>query len=225
MNPSLVVGSASWTASALKPGRYQFFVSDQGSLQDMSKPSSLACSGLKATIRTKAGSFSFEPPAKAGAIWYVCDIIGEDGSVVPANSTLPWKTLVFGYVKDAVAGRPIEGASIVLKAKVDGTLRRATSNAEGKYLVLADFGAWAVGIDKEGYIGWKDEVSFFQAEYPIRADAHLCPPLADKQYRFVLSSGASPPDLDAHAIGPDGATGRLQVLDQYGFERDPSKVR
>jgi hypothetical protein len=211
VSPSLIGGSASWTANALKPGRYQLFVSDQASLQDMSKPSSLARAGLNVTVRTQAGSASFEPPEKSGAIWHVCDILGEDGSIVSDNSILPWKTLVFGYARDAVTGKPIEGASITLKAKVDGTEKRTATNAEGKYIALADFGAWTISIAKDGYIGWKEDVSFIEAEYPIRADAYLSPPLADKQYRFVLSWGASPPDLDAHVIGPSPSGGDFHI--------------
>jgi hypothetical protein len=211
VSPSLIGGSASWTAEALKPGRYQFFVSDQGSLQDLSKPSSLARAGLRVNVRTKAGSMSFEPPARSGAIWYVFDILGEDGSILPSNTILPWKTLVFGYAKDAVTGKPIEGASITLKKKVDGTEKRTSTNAEGKYIAMADFGAWSMNIEKEGYIGWKEDFAFIEAEYPIRADAHLSPPMNDKQYRFVLSWGASPPDLDAHAIGPTPSGGEFHI--------------
>jgi hypothetical protein len=199
---ALVGGTASWSGSSLAPGRYQFFVSDQASLQDMSTPSSLSRAGLKVTVRTKAGSQSFEPPAKAGAIWHVFDVLGEDGTIVPANAMLPWKTLVYGYVKDAVTGAPVEGARVELASKGDLSVRTASTNAEGKYVVMADFGSWKLSIVKEGYIGWKDEVDFIKAEYPAREDAHLSPPLADKQLRFVLSWGASPPDLDAHVIGP-----------------------
>lgn len=211
VSPSLLGGNALWTAQAIRPGLYGFYVSDLGSFEGLAAPGSLARAGLKVHVRTAAGTFSFEPPDRVGAIWHVFDLIGEDGTVIPDNSVLPTKTLVYGIVSDAVTGEPVEGASVALRKKVDGTLKTALTRADGKYMIQADFGAWTLTVDKSGSIGWKDEVLFFGAEYPVRADAHISTILTDKQYRFILSWGSVPPDLDAHVVGPTPAGGQFHI--------------
>jgi hypothetical protein len=211
VSPSLIGGNAIWTAQAIRPGLYGFYVSDLGSLEGLSEPGSLARAGLRVQVRTAAGSWSFEPPDRIGAIWHVFDLIGEDGAVIPDNSVLPTKALVYGIVSDAVTGNPVEGASVTLRKKVDGMMKTALTRADGKYMIQADFGAWALAVDKQDMIGWKDEILFMGAEYPVRADAHLSSIMTDKQYRFILSWGSSPPDLDAHVIGPTPSGGRFHI--------------
>lgn len=211
VSTSLVGGAAIWSASAVRPGLYGFFVSDQAFLEGLSEPGSLARAGLKVQVRTAAGIWTFEPPERVGAIWHVFDLIGEDGSVIPGGSVLPTRHAVYGIVSDAVTGDPVEGASIVLRNKIDGSTKTTLTRADGKYMITADFGAWSISVDKPGAIGWKGEIAFIGAEYPIRADAHLSTILTDKQYRCVLSWGAAPPDLDLHVVGPTPSGGEFHI--------------
>lgn len=211
VSASLVGGTAIWSASAVRPGLYGFFVSDQAFLEGLSEPGSLARAGLKVQVRTAAGIWTFEPPERIGAIWHVFDLIGEDGSVIPGGSVLPTKHVVYGIVTDAVTGDPVEGASIILRKKVDGSTLTARTRADGKYMISAGFGAWSIAVDKPGAIGWNDEIAFIGAEYPIRVDAHLSTILTDKQYRCVLSWGATPLDLDLHVVGPTPSGGEFHI--------------
>ncbi len=211
VSPSLIGGMAVWSAPSIRPGLYGFFVSDQGSLDGLTAPGSLARAKLKVQVRTAAGSWTFEPPDRVGAIWHVFDLIGEDGTVVADGTVLPSKLMVFGIVSDSVTGDPVAGATVTIRKKVDGTTMTASTRPDGKYVIPADFGAWSIAVDKPGSIGWKDEIAFIGAEYPVRADAHITTILTDKQYRFVLSWGAAPRDLDAHIVGPTPAGGEFHI--------------
>jgi len=182
-----------------------------GSIQELMKPVDFSTDGLHVRIRTAAGTKVIEGPGKLGAIWHVCDIDGTTGEIIISSDVLPAKTMVYGFVQDAVTGSGVPGAEVALKQKATGQLLRATTNADGKFLVKADFGAWSISVQQDDYIDWNDTLAFIKSEYPIRIDAHVSPLMTDAQYRFVLSWGASPPDLDAHLVGPTPSSGEFHI--------------
>jgi uncharacterized protein YfaP (DUF2135 family) len=208
---ALIGGSAIWTASTLKQGWYQFYVTSLGSVQGLMKPVDFSVDGLRVRIRTAAGTQVIEGPRKLGAIWHVCDVDGTTGEIVVSGDVLPAKTVVYGFVQDAVTGNGVPAAEVSLKHKATGQILRRTTNADGKFLVPADFGSWNISVQHDAYIDWNDTLAFIKSEYPIRIDAHMSPLMTDAQYRFVLSWGASPPDLDAHVVGPTPAGGEFHI--------------
>lgn len=208
---ALTGGTAVWSADRLRPGWYQFYVTVQGSTSGMLEPADFGSDGLRVRVRTAAGMQVFDAPAKTGAIWHVCDIDGASGEVVPSGDVLPAKTVVYGYVSDATTGAGVGGADIALKHRASGQLVNATTNADGKFLAPADFGEWSIGVRHGAYIDWNDTLAFIKSEYPVRIDAHLSPVMTKAKYRFVLSWGKSPRDLDAHILGPTPQGGEFHI--------------
>jgi len=211
VSPALAGGQAAWTATRLSPGRYGFFVTDLASAQGMTDPGTFARSGLTVRVRTKAGMQVFSPPDKPGLIWHVCDIYGETGEIVPVDMVYPWKTVVYGYVRDALTGKGLAGVNVRMVKKGDGRVVDQVTNAAGQYVMTADFGAWDLEYAYKDYIAWNDSVAFIKSEYPIRVDVVLSPPTTDTQFRFVLSWGAKPADLDANALGPTPGGGAFHI--------------
>jgi hypothetical protein len=131
------------------------------------------------------------------------------------------KTMVYGIARDAVTGDPLQGIAIRMKDIFGGPELAATSDARGRYLIEADFGTWTLSASGAGLIAWQDKVAFINSDYPVRRDIHLTSPLRLSQYRFVLSWGASPEDLDLHVAGPtpDGAEFHISYRAMRSYAR------
>ena len=108
---------------------------------------------------------------------------------------------VSGYVKDAVTGRAISGASVSVDNK------EATSNQNGVYNVEGvKIGATvSISASASGYIDSpdRDVVVNGNVAAGTSADINLSPVLKDGSVRFVLTWGAYPSDLDSYLIAPN----------------------
>jgi uncharacterized protein YfaP (DUF2135 family)/uncharacterized protein YjdB len=148
-----------------------------------------------------------------------------DGAVPPPTTTLPTVYLVptgassgtlTGTVRDATTNAVISGATVEVRAggyNVTGTpLATVTSSATGGYSVpTLAAGTYTVRATKEGFSDGSvlATVSAATQTAPV---LFLSPVGTNVAWRFVLSWGASPRDLDSHLTGPvPGATNRFHV--------------
>ncbi|MBD3332657.1 hypothetical protein GF356_07390 [candidate division GN15 bacterium] len=106
---------------------------------------------------------------------------------------------ISGTVTDAATGDPISGAQITLAGPAAGG---ASSNANGEYSFsgLPD-GDYTITVSKSGYIQVTKQVAIDGGAAEV--NLVISEVLSDAQYRFVLSWGSLPTDLDAHAWNGD----------------------
>lgn len=64
-----------------------------------------------------------------------------------------------------------------------------------------------VAITGKNRVSIAENVSYLKEDFPRRIDGELTEFLGKAQYRFVLSWGSTPKDLDSHLMGPDPGTG------------------
>lgn len=148
-----------------------------------------------------------------------------DGAVPPPTTTLPTVYLVptgassgtlTGTVRDATTNAVISGATVELRSggyNVTGApLATATSSATGSYSFPALVaGTYTVRASKAGFSEGSvlATVAAATQQAPV---LFLSPVGTNIAWRFVLSWGASPRDLDSHLTGPvPSATNRFHV--------------
>lgn len=208
---SLLGGQVRWQIRASVPGRYSFYVSDPEVLGGSAAPRKFAGSGLAVELKTPQGSFTFTPPDRPAGLWHVFDYYGGDGSIRKIDAVYPFSGFVYGFVSDSSTGEPIKDAVVELKSVVEGESRAVQTDGGGRYLFPAGFGGWNLNVKKPGFIVFKEEVFIPLAEYPVRVDAHLSSIMRESQYRFVVSWGRTPADLDAHVSGPTPGGGEFHI--------------
>lgn len=106
------------------------------------------------------------------------------------------------FVQDGI----ISGAKIVFRAGGDvqtgEIVAETTSDAQGHFSVNLSAGTYTAEASKEGYItAYKNCVSQV-AE--VEQNITLTPVLGEGEWRFVLTWGEHPYDLDSHLTGPNG---------------------
>merc|ERR1711907_26741 len=109
------------------------------------------------------------------------------------------KIAIWGYVRNAVNGRGVGGASISLAGG------RGRSQRGGKYFVLAPAGRKVARLSRGGFVAGPARFSARGrgARRPYyRQDLVMSPRLRGGQMRFVLTWGNHPRDLDSHLITP-----------------------
>jgi hypothetical protein len=103
---------------------------------------------------------------------------------------------LFGYVLHALTGSPIEGATV----SADGS---STTTDETGYYLIEDVEPGDVTIQAS----FDDFVTVWEDVYvhggeSLRQDCVLLPTTAGEEYRFVLTWGSDPADLDSHIWVP-----------------------
>eukprot|EP00033_Pygsuia_biforma_P000166 GCRY01000213.1.p1 GENE.GCRY01000213.1~~GCRY01000213.1.p1 ORF type:complete len:422 (-),score=101.30 GCRY01000213.1:293-1507(-) len=124
-----------------------------------------------------------------------------DYAALGCPSPIPPKTWTLsGYVLDATNGHAVSGAKVSL---VDGTT--VTTNSDGVYTFQSVVnGTYVVLANSDGYFTNNKTLDVFTDLMPGSQSTILLSPKLEKgQYRFVLSWGASPLDLDSHMVDPN----------------------
>jgi hypothetical protein len=103
---------------------------------------------------------------------------------------------VYGYVLHALTGSPLVGATVT----VEGVL--TTTDDQGYYFV-DDVGPGDVTVQASftDFVTLSEDVPVGEGE-SVRKDCVLIPTTAGGEYRFVLTWGANPSDLDSHLWVP-----------------------
>jgi hypothetical protein len=148
--------------------------------------------------------------------------VTSDGQIPPL--TLQGEAQVRGEVVDAVTGQPIEGADIYFSFGTNTDPEEADlatqSEAGGAYqLVNVPVGTFLCVIRADGFADTIVEDVVFGAGDNRLNPAPLTETLDPGQFRFVLSWGESPFDLDSHLTGPALDGNRFHV---YFANREPT---
>ncbi len=122
---------------------------------------------------------------------------------------LPAGTVTGTVVDSTSSGNPLEG----VKVTVLQTLYSATTDSSGKFEIKAPEGSATLHFEKSGY-SFVDIVVEVTRDVTVVAleDIVAYPPLTTGQYRFVLTWGASPYDLDSHLFMPVSGGGTDEIF-------------
>lgn len=130
---------------------------------------------------------------------------------------LPTGTVTGTVVDSTSAGSPLEGVRVTVLRTVYST----TTDNLGKFEIKAPVGTATLRFEKSGY-SFVDIVVQVTRDVTVVAleDIVAYPPLTAGQYRFVLTWGASPSDLDSHLFMPlsGGGTDEVYYGDQDAFD-------
>jgi len=148
--------------------------------------------------------------------------VTSDRQILPL--TLEGEAQVRGEVVDAVTGQPIEGADIYFSFGSNTDPEEADlatqSDANGAYqLVNVPVGTFLCVIRADGFADSIVEDVIFGAGDNRLNPAPITEALEPGQFRFVLSWGENPPDLDSHLTGPASDGNRFHV---YFANREPT---
>ncbi|MEA3297579.1 MAG: carboxypeptidase regulatory-like domain-containing protein, partial [candidate division Zixibacteria bacterium] len=128
-----------------------------------------------------------------------CFTSGDDNNITnPPTQPETGLTTLTGTITDAVTGDPIAGATITLTGSDTVT---TTTNDSGEYTFSSlTTGEYQISISIDGYITTTSDVTVNETEIPVNITDNLVisEELSEDVFRFVLSWGESPSDLDAH---------------------------
>ena len=126
-----------------------------------------------------------------------------------------------GTITDAFTGNGLASATISFRAGINTTtgtvLYTATTDSSGFYTVtttnLGSAGYFTGEISKTGYITTTFTVYLIAGQTKNEQNAAITPSnIGTNEYRFILTWGATPYDLDSHLTGPTGTgTDRFHV--------------
>lgn len=129
-------------------------------------------------------------------------------------------TVYDAFVQDGV----IEGAKIIFRAggdnKTGDVAGETVTAADGSYSIDLPAGNYTAEASKDGYITVYKNVVSQMAD--SRQDISLTPVLNENEWRFVLTWGEHPRDLDSHLTGPkdDGSRFHVVYYDRTAREND-----
>ena len=226
--PGLVQGSRySWLAQEVGAGPWDFYVSA------VDTPAGFEWGDdVQVSLAFKGKTTLLKPPPGKGSIWHVCTVFADGIDLI--NVILPVPRLIRGYATDAVTGKPVPDADVKLISRVgNARVGEVLTDDKGRYAFIAPDGfQFEVTIAAKGYTSFSERVFFGLEDYPRRVDAYLSPIMKKAQYRFVLSWGQRPADLDAHLTGPDeGGSGTFHIsfrnthsyLSRHFLDRDSTQ--
>jgi hypothetical protein len=121
--------------------------------------------------------------------------------------------IVEGQVVDATTGGPIPGALV----EVLGTGLSAIADGSGNFFLNnVPAGDRMLQASATGYLTGTASVTVIDASTVFKQIA--LSPITSSEITAVLTWGATPPDLDLHASGPDGSGGRFHAA---WFDKTP----
>ena len=183
VDPVTTSATGTWTSNQIVAGTYNVFVTAVG-FQDYV---------LYAQVLVGAVSAPTTPLANT--------------ELVPAT---PGNGNIGGSVRDATTNNIVVGATVELRAGANNTtgtpLATTTTNSDGVYsFVVRPNGTYTVRATRASYAAGSVTITLIGGSLsaPI---TFLSPGTVTIAWRFVLSWGATPLDLDAHLTGPLAST-------------------
>lgn len=139
----------------------------------------------------------------AGLLFMHCG--GQDRGVLMGENGPIGPYMISGTVTDATTGDPLDSSFVTVTAQLEAGIvnRTAISDATGQYQIDSlPMGEFEVAAGKAGYVSLARDVTVpgIGADSANTANFVLSPGLGDGEFRFVLSWGVAPRDLDAHVI-------------------------
>jgi len=136
-------------------------------------------------------------PVAVVSIIAVCFMAGCEECPDFEEDQQPGECALTGYVLDAISGDGISGAEVYIVG--DGSTE---TDESGWFLIgEAPCGDQTVEITADGYIDLEAEISISDT---TEQDFALVPLSEEEGWRFILSWGLEPDDLDSHLWIPNG---------------------
>ncbi len=112
-----------------------------------------------------------------------------------------------GQITNAQDGTVVPDALLELRAGINATTGTVVATATTDPLGFYTFsnipaGNYTATISKEGFTPNRFTVTVVGGQTLLNQNASISPPIADRQWRFVLTWGQTPSDLDSHLTGP-----------------------
>ena len=146
-------------------------------------------------------SISIKPDVH-GMVWLAAEIEGPGKTITEVNETYPKLRAIYGTVIDAVTGKPLESALIIVKnLDTKETVGRIISDTSGRFVVPVDHGRYIIYIGKKQYISDRFMVNVLQ-DFPRSVHAVLTKIIPPQDYRIIMTWDRYPIDVDAHLRGP-----------------------
>lgn len=124
-----------------------------------------------------------------------------------------------GKITNAFNGQPVDGATLKFRAGINQTtgtvLHTTTTDSSGNYTVTTtDLGAggyYSAEVSKTGFITTVFTVILVPGNTINNQNTAISPENMENVYRFVLTWGLTPSDLDSHLTGPTAGLDRFHV--------------
>lgn len=112
-----------------------------------------------------------------------------------------------GQITNAQDGTVVADALLELRAGINATtgtvIASASTNLSGNYTFSnIPAGNYTATVSKDGFTPNRFTVTVVGGQTILNQNASISPPIADRQWRFVLTWGQTPSDLDSHLTGP-----------------------
>lgn len=115
-----------------------------------------------------------------------------------------------GQITNAQDGTVVPDALLELRNGINATtgtvVATATTNLSGNYAFSnIPAGNYTATVSKDGFTPNRFTITVVGGQTILNQNASISPPIADRQWRFVLTWGQTPSDLDSHLTGPTPA--------------------
>jgi tetratricopeptide (TPR) repeat protein len=111
---------------------------------------------------------------------------------------------VSGRVINAMTGRGVPGAEIIIYAQNGNKLYETTTDHNGSYTFTQPAGYYTAAVSAEEYMDTRIEIAVTGTSVLNNRNLVITPVLDDSEWRIVLTWGATPRDLDSHLYIPVG---------------------
>lgn len=154
---------------------------------------------------------------KAGTATITCTV-GTKSAKCTVKVTGSKSYVVSGQVTDALTGTPLSSASVKFRngynKKTGTVVKSTTSDSNGEYSVKLPEGKYTMQVSKSGYSSQYVNVESRKttSTNTNREVVSVTPKVQGSgKWRFILTWGAEPRDLDSHLTGPNNYNGRFHT--------------
>lgn len=134
---------------------------------------------------------------------------------------------VIGSIFNAIDNSVLPGVAITFTSVFSGeVVETATTNGNGQYSVELPVGYYTASLTKEGFISTTYNVAASAETEGIYQNTTMSPEGEGDTYRFVLTWGENPADLDSHIVGKrsDGTNFHVYYSNKNAYDTDGSRI-
>lgn len=128
-------------------------------------------------------------------------VSGQQGNTGGGNNVPVQTGTVTGRIVSATTGDPVAGATVTAPANgvnAQGGFS-ATTDANGNFILVCPVGTYDLIISAPGFVDYLQRVTVLLSQTTEIQQVVIAPGLgANERYRFVLTWGETPADLDSH---------------------------
>ena len=164
------------------------------------------------SITLPKGTYTLDFTKKGYQQHYYTLTLNANKKLTTKLAVQPTKYKITGTVRDAANGALLSGAGVKVRSgsnnKTGSVLTTAQTNKKGVFTLTLNKGNYTLAISKKGYVEYFVNVSLTGNKTLSIA---ISKAIASTKYRFVLSWGSTPADLDLYVTGPSTGSSRFTV--------------